>query len=395
MSNENLKNKVERLLKSNEEYEKFELEYILVDKNDPKEVFAIATNNDEILEIKPNTKEINNYMEWAFNYDEDFFEELEENKDIAFISNTGHYNLWYSIEDWIIDESENKVGIQKYLEYCKVNGITKEKLQKENMGKPELPDVMKYYIELDRGEEIIYKDFKAVVDEDNIDELSESLIEIYKLDDNEIIEIVSLKKQDLENNIKEYIEENFYINENNRDTIKMPKKMYDKEREQDYYNFILGYDLLQEMFAKSNTPECDTNYDFCKYVSSQYMKSSEYLYSRNSAYDNLSKWVNENKYYIQYLYNDYTGKECEIYNDMKVLSDININNKAIAVIERNSSDKKDYVLAKGYRIENNKLLCENNYYYNNIERVFQDYGNVIAKENEEKAKKRKYIERGR
>ena len=141
-----LKNKVEKLIQENEEYQNYTLDYILIDKKDSSKTIAIASYYDEIIEIKPNSKEINSIMEWAYNFDVDVFGVLENHKDIGYMSIECHYGIWNALEDYIIEETEHPKGIQKYLKYCKDNGITKEKIEQEiDLKEPIVPDVMKYY----------------------------------------------------------------------------------------------------------------------------------------------------------------------------------------------------------------------------------------------------------
>ena len=128
---EEMKERAKELLKNDEEYENYELSYILIDKDDREEAKAIAFNADEIAEIDLKTNEISPVADWAYNVDEDVFGELEKNKEIGYMSLDCHYGVWSVIEDYYPEDIEYKKGMQEYLKYCKENEITHEKLEKE------------------------------------------------------------------------------------------------------------------------------------------------------------------------------------------------------------------------------------------------------------------------
>lgn len=41
------------------------------------------------------------------------------------MSDECHYGVWQTIDEWYPEEFDNIDGVQKYLKYCKDNGITK------------------------------------------------------------------------------------------------------------------------------------------------------------------------------------------------------------------------------------------------------------------------------
>lgn len=134
----------EKYIKSIEEYENYDVVYVLADKKNPNERVVVASEYDGVIEVNPKTQKINFMAEWAYNLDDDFFGKLEKEKNLIYMSIDCHYGTWLYLEDSIPnDEIEHKKGVQEYLKYCKKNGITKEKLEKEtNM---EIADMMKYY----------------------------------------------------------------------------------------------------------------------------------------------------------------------------------------------------------------------------------------------------------
>lgn len=142
---EKLKNKMEKILKKSEDHRDKEIDYILLNSK-TGDVHAIATNYDEILEFNFNIKEssIDYYeiIEALFN-DDDFFGKLEDGYHIEYISMDSNYGLWNVIDEMYPTDINNKLGVQKYLQYCKNNNITKDTIDDAIKGKT--PDIMHYY----------------------------------------------------------------------------------------------------------------------------------------------------------------------------------------------------------------------------------------------------------
>lgn len=86
------------------------------------------------------------------------------------------------------------------------------------------------------------------------------------------------------------------------DNVIINKDDFTEESEIQYLNFVLGYDLLNNMFRKSKCQECDINYDFCDYLSRKFIKSEEYQNTKYSTYEMLEKWINNNKCMIKSEY---------------------------------------------------------------------------------------------
>lgn len=138
----------QNILRGSEEHKYKNIDCIFENKAEITDSFAIATNYDEVVIVNPFTGEITPSAEWQFNADEDIFGKLEENN-IAYISMKAHHGIWSYIEDVKPEEIQNKVGMQKYLKYCKDNNITKDRIEEETHLST-LSDVMKYYKPLDK-----------------------------------------------------------------------------------------------------------------------------------------------------------------------------------------------------------------------------------------------------
>ena len=143
---EQILNYLNELLKSDEDYEHLDVNYILVDPNDDSKSFAIASDYDEIIRINILTKEISPVADWAYDIDEDVFAELEQGKEIAYMTLDSHYGIWQIVENIYPEEMEHFTGFQKYLEYCKANNITKDKIENE-VATYEVFDIMQFYEE--------------------------------------------------------------------------------------------------------------------------------------------------------------------------------------------------------------------------------------------------------
>lgn len=138
------KDKVENFLKQSENYNEYKVEYILIDNEKLSNSFVIATKYDEMIQINPYDMYVRDIADWAYNFDEDIFKELERKKEISYMSMEMHYNIWNFLEEYYPEEIECIKGTQLYLKYCKDNNITKERIDKENNFN-DTPNAMKYY----------------------------------------------------------------------------------------------------------------------------------------------------------------------------------------------------------------------------------------------------------
>lgn len=126
--------------------------YVLVNSKNPKNSVVVMydTDTEKFCFIKPYMKKLEDKIsaleEWRFNYEEHLFEYLENDYQM-FNSNdfVFHYNVWNYIEEMYPEEIENKKGMQKYLKYCKEQGITKEKIERKLNS--DVPNVMRFFKE--------------------------------------------------------------------------------------------------------------------------------------------------------------------------------------------------------------------------------------------------------
>lgn len=127
----------------NSEYKTFELAYVLRDKKDPENSYAVATNGDEIIGFNPFESKIETLPEWDFCADNDLFYDLEKNKEIIYMSLENHYGVWNEIANYYPEDINNRKGMQEYLKYCKKQKINISKIQKVAQ-KNDIKDVMQY-----------------------------------------------------------------------------------------------------------------------------------------------------------------------------------------------------------------------------------------------------------
>lgn len=127
--------------------------YSLLNIEDYKKSFAVLIdkNLEDKFLLKPYDKnKIKKVDYYEHDYDNYFLKFLERNYEIADMSMFAHYSAWIQIHD-SYSNINNKKGLQKYLEYCKENKITQNKILK-NMGASQLFNIMKYYKEKNNRE---------------------------------------------------------------------------------------------------------------------------------------------------------------------------------------------------------------------------------------------------
>lgn len=156
-----------------------------------------------------------------------------------------------------------------------------------------------------------------------------------------------------------------------KDKVIIDKDTFNEEKEIHYLNFILGYDLLNDLYKKSICSECDVNYDFSDYISREFIKSEEYQNTRYSTYEMLEKWLENNMLKIKKEYYEFIGSEKNIYkvgNYVCKVDDINYDNKeeSIVMIYKSEKDYKNGNYMEQVSL-NNKDIKENitNYIKNN------------------------------
>ena len=367
------KNNIENSINEDEELNGTKVDFILINPNNNDTISIISDGQEKIVEFTPYTKEMktgySHISEWAYNFDEYLFQELENGYEIGYMSADNHYGVWNSIKELYPEDINYKDGVQWYLQYCVDNGITKEYLdEKTNL---DTPDIMKYFKGLALHETMTYKGYVIEADDTNYDNSKENIVNIYKcqedFNENKINETISLNTINLKENIKEYIDD-VYIDKT------------DLESEKSYITFVLGYDLLHDMINKFDVLECDINYDFCNDIASQFLDSEEYSNASHSSYEMLQKWLSKNMNKIEQEYKEKIGFEDKIYNgNMIIINKGFRKNEPIALVEKTiNGSEKEYIVAFYYKENENKLSWGYAYYYDNDRKKAEtDYNKVI------------------
>lgn len=384
-----VKEDIETFLMENMEHQNKHIDYILVDQ-ETNETYVLASDGaDEAIEFNPlskNYKDGFQYVpEWDYNFDYYIYNYLEEGKQIAYMTDDVHYSIWNSIHELYPEDIDYKEGVQNYLQYCADNGITKEYLDKKTG--LNTPDIMQYFEGLAFGETMRYKGYICVADDINLDNNKEKLVQIYENQQNYIngenIETISLNTIGLKQNIKDYIDDVYIKNRN-------------IESEKAYFTFILGYDLLNDMLSKSDTTECDINYDFCNLIANRFLQSEGYKNTKYSAYEMLQEWLSDNQEIIQSEYLCYSHKDNKC-----ILETGKRNSDKVALVEHQFKDgKKEYIVAFHYEVDDKRVNWGYGYYYgNDLKRAKKDFekvkigGNLADTFEEKKGKKNKERER--
>ncbi len=367
--------KVNKILKNHEDYkdnEDMKVQYILLDEN--KKINEIICYGwDEMVRVDSKNYEINPIAEWAYSYDTDIFEELKDGKSIGYMTADVHYDIWCRIDEWYPEDINCKEGLDLYIQYCDKNGITKEYLDK--LLQLDTPNIMDKFTTLEINQILEYKGYIAHVIKLNPDNNQENIIYLYKNNQDyangKYIEVITLNQYNIRKNIKAYIDKNYSpkINENPN-----------YEREKAYFTFVLGYDLLQDMFKNSTVQECDTIYDFCNYESGKFLESNEYYNLKFSSYQMLTEWVEKNKEMIFSDYKVKTHGELEFYNgNIKILNKGFRKDQPVALLEKTINDNtKEYLVAFYYEITDDKISWGYAYYYdNNKSKAELDYKKAI------------------
>lgn len=152
---------VSEFLINDMEHQSKQICYVLVN-NKNYETNTLASDNEEAIEFTPYSKDspsgFDYVQEWDFNFDYYVFNLLENDYDIGYMNNETHYGIWCSINELYPTDINYGEGVQKYLKYCKDNGITKEFLEsKLNVN---VEDIMKYYKEQVKDKVILQKGFR-------------------------------------------------------------------------------------------------------------------------------------------------------------------------------------------------------------------------------------------
>lgn len=214
------KKRIEEFIKDNDLHQDKKIDYILYNlkTNETNTLISdeYGENAIEFTPVSKNTLEGYDYVaEWDYNYDYYLFNLLEADWEIGYMDINVHYGIWESINDLYPNDYDCVNGVYNYLKYCKENNITKEKIYNETGF--ETKDIMNFYNELPIGYVVKCGDYMGIIDEDNYDNPNESLVQILQIEGKDILETISLKKENLENNIIQYIQSNYMFKQNQLD----------------------------------------------------------------------------------------------------------------------------------------------------------------------------------
>lgn len=130
-------------MNKNAKLKEMNIQCLMVDNNNIKSGIVIALDESDVVAIDIQNYECEYSQEWDYDIDNNIFEKIENGMNIELITPQWHRLIWEKIESYsFIDEIYHKEGMQKYLEYCRDNEITKEFLEEEC--DIELVDIMKY-----------------------------------------------------------------------------------------------------------------------------------------------------------------------------------------------------------------------------------------------------------
>ena len=234
--------KIKKITDKEKKLKGIEICQILVNIKDINKSRAIICDNEnEMYEVLLENSIIEHISDWIFNTDDYIFKPLQNGYEIGLMSEGMHCGIWDDIETIGLDFLEYKLGVQKYLKYCKDNNINKDymdKLQKRNV-----PDVMKYYD--------MTKDFVDIKDE----------------------------------------------------KVEIPKKVYEIQYDLEFIRFELCYAFIKEILYNSKMNKNFLNYNFSKYLADKYCKQ-QYKDIIDKSYEDFANWIRDNKDIIksEYLY---------------------------------------------------------------------------------------------
>lgn len=138
---------IREFLNKNNKFKELNTHIIFIKDNDKNDGTALIWDKNFDIGIKINLKDFSysHMYNEDFDFDSDIFKELENGKNVVFVSDEENYNIWTNLECMGVDEIKCQDGWQKYLKYCKENGITKEYLDKKFNSN--VVDMKLYYME--------------------------------------------------------------------------------------------------------------------------------------------------------------------------------------------------------------------------------------------------------
>ena len=109
--------------------------FSIINYDEDKAIFYRFKNNED--------PEISYSYDWDFSYDNSIFYYLENNYEIKTIRMDVHYDIWCTINELYPEDIINKKGLNKYINYCRENKITKK--VRDEFVKIDTPDIMKLF----------------------------------------------------------------------------------------------------------------------------------------------------------------------------------------------------------------------------------------------------------
>lgn len=159
--------------------------------------------------------------------------------------------------------------------------------------------------------------------------------------------------------------------------VQVSQKKYQKQNEINYIAFCLGYDLLNNKLSNSEKNECDNVYNFCNYLAEKFIKTDYYKNTNKSTYDNLRRWLENNKDIIQSEYLFFTGKDNKIFLE----TGERCGDKVALVKHCFKDGTKEYIIAFHYEIDEKRVNWGYGVYYDNdLKKAKEDFEKVKAGE---------------
>ena len=208
---EAIKNDINNIIKKDEKLFGTSINFILVNQNNSDIKCIVSDGMETIVGFD---KDTNNYYDipyYDYNFDKHLFGELDKNYHIGYMNDIDHYYIWRTIMELYPENLNYKDGVQKYLQYCVDNGITKEYIDDKTGF--DTPDIMDFFVDLTFHGSMQYKGYYVEVGDVNYDNPNENIVTIYGSKEDSLngdfLENISLNTLGLKQNIKEYIDKNY------------------------------------------------------------------------------------------------------------------------------------------------------------------------------------------
>jgi len=230
-------------------FKDYEVDYILFNPNTKNIIMSASGKEDSSLEIILSENDKGNFeckqvSDWEFSIHEYIFSYLDNGYEIAEIKMPVHLTAWQALLD---KYSENYYdnGVQKYLQYCKDNEITKEKVETVS------------------------------------DEKIEDIMFLYK-----------------------YPKDTFIVGD---EKVEMSREIFDERCNRFYWSFVLGQELADNVFSKYDKQPYDITYDYCYQIARDFINNDSCKMDKFTSIDILKDWISKNEDYIIETYEEYIG----------------------------------------------------------------------------------------